>query len=425
MPPHPSLLSILTLLSAAHATLRDPYSCTASTTPLGRPASLATCPEAVDEDAAFDAGTWAPWTARPYCVEPAAAAAPGPLFCVYTYAPFRGGGGRALSVVTTPALAAGAVDALDDAVVPPVFRSRLTGDEEPAYAVEDVAGRGKGLVARRRIRRWEVLLVDYPALLAHVDVFSAVDDESREDLLEQAVQQLSEPQQDEVLALARSKGGEPIEDILRTNIFGVELGLEIPHLGLYPVASRLNHHCKPNIFWRYSAHTLAVEVIAMRDIEEGEEIAQSYVPLGLPYEDRKKSLENWGFACNCPLCSSSKSKRAASDERRERLLDIYHDLNDGASGKANLTDAAIGDIVDEMESLINEENLEVRRLVYYGVVARAYMSVGDLVAAKKYVELCEDLWVRFAGDDQDYLAGMQQLRHELSEREKKATIDSD
>lgn len=78
------------------------------------------------------------------------------------------------------------------------------------------------------------------------------------------------------------------------------------------------------------------------------------------------------------------------------------------------------EMTSEMEELIHDEKLEAQQLVYYGVVARAFMRVGELVAARKYVELCEDLWVRYAGDDQDYLAGMYQLRHELTEREKKA-----
>lgn len=321
------------------------------------------------------------------------------------------------------------VEALDDAVVPPKLRdhssSSLVPEEQrnPAYVIKDIPGRGKGLVAKRPIRKWEVVLVDFPAMLTHVDVFDSVDSETRGDLLEQAVQQLPNHQQDEVLSLARSTGGEPIEDILKTNIFGVELDLEIPHSGLFPTASRINHNCSPNVFWRYSVRTLAIEVIAMRDIETGEEITQSYVPLGLSYEDRKKGLNNWGFACKCSLCAASKSSRAASDHHRERLRHIYHELNEGATGKANHTVDAIKALVEEMESLMREENLEAQLLVYYGVVARSYMRVGELARARKYVDLCEDLWMRYAGDEEDYLAGMHQLRHELEERERKVAID--
>ncbi|KAI1778834.1 SET domain-containing protein [Hypoxylon cercidicola] len=412
---------------SAFADLLDPHTCSLGhhgSIPDTRP-ELSTCPLPVDEDSAFDTGSFAPWKRRPYCVEPAQDDAPGPQFCLYTFEPFRGDHG--LSVITTPALAASMVDALDDAVVPPNLRdhpsSSLAAEgQSPAYVIKDVQKRGKGLVAQRPIRKWDVVLVDYPVMIAHMDVFGAVDDDSRADLLEQAVRQLPETQQHEIMSLARSSGGEPIEDILKTNIFGVELGLEIPHSGLFTIGSRINHNCNPTVFWRYSVRTLGIEVIAMRDIEVGEEITQSYVPLGLSYKDRKEGLKNWNFACTCSLCAASKSQRAASDRHRERLLDIYHELNDGATGKGNLTESIVNELTGEMESLIHEEKLEAQQLVYYGVVARAYMRVGELVAARKYVELCEDLWVRYAGDDQDYLAGMHQLRHELTEREKKVAI---
>ncbi|OTA98384.1 hypothetical protein M426DRAFT_34383, partial [Hypoxylon sp. CI-4A] len=381
--------------------------------------ALSTCPLPIDEEYVFDMGTWAPWKRRPYCIEPLESNTPGPEFCVYTFEPFRGDQG--ISIITTPALAATAVEALDDAVVPPKLRDHPSsslvaeGRDSPAYAIEDIPGRGKGLVAQRPIKKWEVVLVDYPVMLAHIGMFDMVGPETRQDILELALQQLPEKQQDEIMSLARSHGVEPIEDILRTNIFGVELGFEIPHLGLLPIASRINHDCKPSAFWRFSVRTLTVEVIAMRDIEAGEEITQSYVPLGLSYEERQEDLENWGFTCTCSLCSASKSKRDSSDQHRERLQVIYHELNEGATGKTNITAAAIDELKSEMESLVQEEQLEAQLLVHYGAVARAYMRAGELASARRYVRFCEELWMRYAGEEDDYLEGMRQLRHELKE----------
>ncbi|KAK6956121.1 hypothetical protein Daesc_001391 [Daldinia eschscholtzii] len=265
------------------------------------------------------------------------------------------------------------VDALDDAVVPPKLRDHPSsslateGRNDPAYVIKDVPGKGKGLVAQRQIRKWEVVLVDYPVMLAHMGLFDVVGPELREDVLERALRQLPEEQQSDILSLARSTGGETIEDILRTNIFDV--------------------------------------------------------PLGLSYEDRKEELKNWGFSCTCTLCASSKKQRAASDKNRARLQDIYHELNDSASGKSNLTISIIEQLTEELESLVATEKLEAQLLVHYSAVARAYMRIAELDSARRYVELCEDLWVQYAGEEDDYLAGMHQLRHELNEREKKATID--
>ncbi|KAI2464400.1 SET domain-containing protein [Annulohypoxylon bovei var. microspora] len=434
-PFHISWIGLLAVLIQPFslAQLRDPRTCSLDRHRflLGTHHGSPICPLPIDEESAAETGTWAPWKRRPYCVEPFMRDddVTGPQFCLYTFEPFRGD--QALSVVTTPVLAATIVDALDDSVVPPKLRdypsSSLTTDGQgsPAITIEDIPQKGKGLIAQRPISKWDIVLVDHPALLTHMDIFDIVGSEIRQDILEQALKQLPEEQQEEIFSLARSTGGEPIEDIFKTNIFGVELGVEIPHLGLYPIASRINHDCKPNVFWRYSMRTLAIEVIAMRDIEPGEEITQSYVPLGLSYHDRTDDLQNWGFTCTCSLCASSTHQRATSDQHRQQLQHIYHSLNEGAAGRSNLTAAAIGDLADEMESLVREEGLEAQLLVYYGVVARAHMRVGGLGAARRYVDLCEDLWVRYAGGEEDYLAGLQQLRHELEEREKKAVTGGD
>lgn len=147
----------------------------------------------------------------------------------------------------------------------------------------------------------------------------------------------------------------------------------------------------------------------------------SDVPLGLSYEDREQELDHWGFQCKCSLCAASKSQRATSDKNREKILQIYQELNEGATGQTNITAGTVEKLAGKLESLVREEQLDAQLLIYYGVVARAYMRVDELSAAKRYVDLCEDLWVRYAGEEEDYLAGMRQLRHELREREKKAT----
>ncbi|KAI0886333.1 SET domain-containing protein [Annulohypoxylon maeteangense] len=435
-PNFPSFISwagILAILNLpfAIAQLLDPSICSSDShkSLSGIHHGLPICPLPIDEDSVADTGSWVPWKRRPYCLEPFMQDddVTGPQFCLYTFESFRGDQG--LSVITTPVLAATMVDALDDSAVPLNLRNHPSnslaaeGKRNLAFTIEDVPGKGKGLVAKRPIKKWDIVLVDHPALIAHMDIFDVLGSEIREEILEQALKQLPEEQREEVMALERSMGGEPIEDILKTNIFGVELGFEIPHLGLFPIASRINHDCRPNVFWRYSVRTLAVEVIALRDIEPGDEITQSYVPLGLSYQDRTDDLKNWGFTCTCALCAASAHSRTTSDKHRQQLQHIYYTLNEGASGRSNITSGAISSLAGEMESLVRDEGLEAQLLVYYGVVARAYMRVGELDAARRYVEMSEELWMRYAGQEEDYLAGMQQLRYELGERERMAVTD--
>ncbi|KAI0839468.1 hypothetical protein F5Y06DRAFT_22851 [Hypoxylon sp. FL0890] len=227
------------------AQVLDPTTCSSpsSQSLLGGHYGLSTCPLPVDEESAIDTGSWTPWKRRPHCVEPFMQddEVTGPQFCVYTFEPFRGDKG--LSVVTTPVLAATIANFLDDSIVPPRLRehpwSSLAAERQdsPSFTIKGVPGKGNGLVAQRQIHKWDVVLVDYPAMLTHMDLFDIVGAEARQDLLERALEQLPEKHQGELLVLARNRGGEPIEDILRPNIFGVEVGIEIPHLRLFPIAS--------------------------------------------------------------------------------------------------------------------------------------------------------------------------------------------
>ncbi|KAI0632340.1 SET domain-containing protein [Trametes polyzona] len=77
--------------------------------------------------------------------------------------------------------------------------------------------------------------------------------------------------------------------------------------GVFPLASRLfNHSCVPNAACKYlikPREPVTMEVVALRDIAEGEEITIPYLDPALPYQTRREALQvNYGFACECALC---------------------------------------------------------------------------------------------------------------------------
>ncbi|KAL7621360.1 hypothetical protein AAE478_008681 [Parahypoxylon ruwenzoriense] len=106
-----------------------------------------------------------------------------------------------------------------------------------------------------RVHRWEVVLVDHPAVLAHTDLFEAVG------------------------------------DIFGTNLFVVGLGGRIPHLGIFPLGSiHFNSIVAVSIWdtgrlvWRINGMQRLLAVLGahpdrrgcrQRDIGPGEEITQS------------------------------------------------------------------------------------------------------------------------------------------------------
>ena len=202
---------------------------------------LGTCPRPIDPARSSQkADWWSPWSFPPYCVKPAKVGDYAPEYCLYTSATFRGSHG--VSIITTPDLAASLVDSLDDSLVPDQHRHHPSSFIDPKnasdlpYDVHDLPGMGKGVLARKGIAKWGIVMVDWPVLMLPMDYQKYFTVHQRRALLGRAIQQLPRAQQDAVLALAHSTGGELIEDILQTNIFGVELEGE-SYMGLFPQGS--------------------------------------------------------------------------------------------------------------------------------------------------------------------------------------------
>ncbi|KAB5572149.1 hypothetical protein GE09DRAFT_1282611 [Coniochaeta sp. 2T2.1] len=372
------------------------------------------CPPPVDDAAASKTGDWLPWTNPPYCVKPLNKPRSDPPYCVFSSDHYRGGHG--LSIITTPKLAARIVDSLDDGIVPPHVRdhpsSFLAGGDAPApsFEVRDLPGRGKGAVATRKIRQWEVAMVAYPAFISQMDIWEALGADQIRAVLRQAIQQLPGEQQEIIFSLDHSTGGALVQDILNTNIFGIELD-GVMHMGLYPETSRLNHACRPNAIWRYSKDNLAMEVVAFRDIEPGEEITHSYTPLGLTQTERQDVLKEWGFTCQCPLCSSSRRAIQQSDRRRNRIRTIRARLesaDDGGGGGSLTGDEEVDGLAAELLRLVAEEGLEPQLVV-------AYMEVWNFEKAREYARMCEEAWVRYGGVEHDNVEGVRLLWRDLRE----------
>jgi hypothetical protein len=162
------------------------------------------------------------------------------------------------------------------------------------------------------------------------------------------------------------------------------------------------------------------EVIALRDIEPGEEIAHSCkycahgaagkilalisvdVPIGKLYDDRREELRKWGFDCKCPLCSGPKQKLQQSDRARERVVEIGGQLQ-----KERIPKEEIRDLVDEFEYLMVNEGLWLQLPAYYEFAARAFMKINEIDEAWRYARKSGEEWLRYGGADH---AGRDQMR---------------
>lgn len=74
-------------------------------------------------------------------------------------------------------------------------------------------------------------------------------------------------------------------------------------LGLFLLESTTNHSCIPNCIVKYGNDN-CMKLIALRDIEEGEELTHSYIEETAPVEERQEQLKSYDFICNCSKCMS-------------------------------------------------------------------------------------------------------------------------
>lgn len=158
------------------------------------------------------------------------------VHCIYSAPSFRSG----LSIVTSSAHAANLVGmgSLDDLVAPhaPLHLfspGPVENEDGPAYEVREIPGKGKGVLATRVVRKGEVFMIDYPAVLVEGGLMEEMNAPSRKGVLRGAVGGLGEVGKEGVMGLARSSGGDELLDLFVTNGCGVE-GFGVSYTGLFP-----------------------------------------------------------------------------------------------------------------------------------------------------------------------------------------------
>ena len=187
------------------------------------------------------------------------------------------------------------------------------------YQVEEVAGRGRALVALEPIARGEVVLQEQVLINASnlrpgsKTRAGANSGEYDMEFLERRVGLLCPEDLALFLALNDPQpSGPPAlrhQRIYCNNTF---------HDGLFLAAARMNHSCWPNVLLS-SADGLRSEVVALRDIPAGEEITLSYLRtshLETREERRAKLQELWQFQCCCSLCSLPREEARENDRAR-------------------------------------------------------------------------------------------------------------
>jgi len=213
-------------------------------------------------------------------------------------------------------------------------------DECRVWEERSIEGRGRGLFSRRRLAAGELVLKEKP-LVTIVTPHTPKTLARYVAELRQKVRALQEEKLEEFFQLAIARPDICTKDrtesmmmgIFQTNsitireldkLKGKELGAAV-----YPKASRLNHSCAPNVAWSFDATKNVIEVRAVRNIDDGEELQVCYIDPVNMAEDRRKLLKaRYNFDCSCPVCALPLEELQANDKVRREILGLGNNLED-------------------------------------------------------------------------------------------------
>ncbi|KAA1066120.1 hypothetical protein PGT21_022050 [Puccinia graminis f. sp. tritici] len=145
----------------------------------------------------------------------------------------------------------------------------------------------------------------------------------------------------------------------------------------------LNHDCRPNVGYRFNNVTIQVEMHALREIAPGEELSISYITLVQSREKRRKSLHGtYGFHCGCSQCSLSDAESEASDQRVEKIRELWDVISDWDSSPPSTPAMA-----DEILELFKAERMDVVMEEPYTMASLVYNSWGLTHQARQFSAL--------------------------------------
>lgn len=288
-------------------------------------------------------------------------------------------------------------------------------------AIEETAGKGFGVFAKRKVAKGECILVESPifvveeqCLLAHEQQLA---DFKRcgciEDDVESKLVSLLEVASAEcrssfwLLCDSFTYSGTSACGILLSN--GIGVGSTLKDSGIFSTGSRFNHSCLPNMCYSWQEESNTCLFHAACEIEQGQELTLSYISAYMPTDMRQQVLMGrYKFECMCYSCSLDTQARAVSDARRCRmcLLDkkLAHLLNSASS--AIVVDLSI-ELALELSKLVDDElqgNPKLKACAYYTGLQLA-TSAGCSEQAQQMLEKMRELVIFIVGEDGVVIGG--------------------
>jgi translation initiation factor 1 (eIF-1/SUI1) len=268
------------------------------------------------------------------------------------------------------------------------------------YAIEEVPGKGKGLIATKDIPAGARIVSEEPMIDSGRQVTSM---DQLQTLIVHKFDCLREDQQRDFLSMHNVYPYNNLVQrycgIFRSN--ALPFGPGINAAGIFLHACRINHACDNNAVNFWSERLNHITIQAVRDIEKGEEITISYLQSFENRQARQEQLQdNFKFTCACGLCSLPPDQSKVIDSNLDRIHEIDGFIAEGGVEGLVLDPQQMLSYVDEQARIWSGMQPNAVGL------ARAYpdafelaIANGDLARARTFAERLVPLYLITLGDD--------------------------
>ncbi|KAF2703655.1 SET domain-containing protein [Pleomassaria siparia CBS 279.74] len=190
----------------------------------------------------------------------------------------------------------------------------------PIFEINDIPGKGRGLIARSNISKGTRILCERPLFTV-----PSMEPSLLELVLAARLKALPKASQRQFLSLHnRSPGKYPFSNIFNTNALPCGSGSVVG--GVYPTICLINHSCIPNSHHNWDEDAEHETIYAIRPIRAGEEITITYHQESISAIRRAFLKESFGFDCSCSGCSRSPSELQESDARRLQIQKLDENI---------------------------------------------------------------------------------------------------
>jgi hypothetical protein len=285
------------------------------------------------------------------------------------------------------------------------------------YALQEVLGKGKGLVATRKIPKGTRILSEEPIVRVPEAV---LDGQILPASIRRQVDTLTPDQRQAFLSMHNIYADDPASrylGIIRTN--ALPFGDDVREGGIFLNACRINHACDNNAQKSWNDSIKRHTVHALRDIEKGEEITIYYLGVLNSRKDRQEALRRkFAFTCSCRLCSLPPDQSQESDRRLDEILKL--DSLIGGDGLMGILSSPLQKLryVDQQIRLYNEQGPDDNGLPRAFLdAAQIAMANGDLARARIFTEQAVLGWIILEGDDSPKVLQYRALTQDPSKHE--------